>query len=366
MNEITEKDVEEYTLDKKDEMHKRDISLNPQLFLPKEIDISEAYYELDILQNKLLEKYLRQDMKFRIAFHTNYTPYFFQFLIDKVRLKEPHHLATMGTIRGGKSYSMITIICFINALYGRKTSVNYICGNAHEFLEHVKMMPSSMTLNSAFLIDEDKQAVFGYGSVARQQKISDVQNIIAMNNISTISINPTKFTNTDAFYGLRAFGRCTKTKTCRFMLYNLQESTSGHLPLGMVYIPIFPEVVPYWRELEIDYLVKKKTWIQNEAMGLGDVLMKLQKREAERFYNDEQFREIKGKKNRLTYIRMRLGSEWTLNQVEEILVITGLMEKYRVKLDEDKETETKETETKETETEPEIVSETEVKENGGE
>jgi hypothetical protein len=119
------------------------------------------------------------------------------------------------------------------------------------------------------------------------------------------------------------------------MLYNLQESSSGHLPLGMVYIPIFPEVVPYWRELERDYLIKKKTWIQNEAMGLGDVLMKLQKREAERFYNDGVFREIKGKNNRLTYIRMRLGSEFTINQCEEILTIIGLMERYRVKLDED-------------------------------
>jgi len=62
-------------------------------------DLGKANYELDILQNKLLQFYLRADSKFRRAFNMNYTTEFLQFLRDKARLKEPVHLSIMGQVR---------------------------------------------------------------------------------------------------------------------------------------------------------------------------------------------------------------------------------------------------------------------------
>jgi hypothetical protein len=73
--------------------------------------------------------------------------------------------------------------------------------------------------------------MFSIGSTAKKLKLQDVANIISINNISTISLNPIKFANKDAFYGLRLFGKCSKTHTNRAMLYNLQESAKL-IPVG--------------------------------------------------------------------------------------------------------------------------------------
>jgi len=107
-----------------------------------------------------------------------------------------------------------------------------------------------------------------------------VQNIIAKQNISTISICPTKFSNQDAFYGLKVFGRDFKQKINRFMLYNLQEGEKGGVsPMGMVYIPIFQKILPkkISNKLAIDYEAKKDEWIERETRGEGDVLYGIKK-----------------------------------------------------------------------------------------
>jgi hypothetical protein len=322
---VTAKDIEKYTLQAKQDAKSRKIVLNPAFFLPKEIDISKANYELDILQEEMLKFYLRNDIRFRRAFNTNFTNMFFQFLIDKARLREPYHLSCMGTIRGGKSYSMITIVAFTNALYGRKTTINYILGNQYEFLQRVQTIPQEELLNSAFLRDEDKGAIFGAGSFAKKMKLQDVQNIIAMSNISTTTICPNKLSNPDAFYGFRVFGRCHKTRTNRFMLYNMQENSNSHLPMGMVYIPIFTEVLPYWQEIEQAYLMKKREWIQKEETGNSDILAELKKRQALIFSRNPKFRNVEHKKDKLTFISVTLGSEWTKNECEEILSMTELI-----------------------------------------
>lgn len=334
---VTEKSIEKYTLQAKTDARSRTMYLNPALFTPKEIDISKANYELDILQEEMLKFYLRNDKRFRQAFYTNFTNMFFQFLVDKARLREPHHLATMGTIRGGKSYSMITVSAFSNALYEKKMTIDYLVGNQYEFLQKVQKLPTEMLLNSCFLRDEDKGAIFGAGSFAKKMKLQDVQNIIAMSNISTITICPNKLSNPDSFYGFRVFGRCHKTRTNRFMLYNMQEQSSSHLPLGMCYIPIFTEVLPYWRELENAYLLKKREWIQKEETGNSDILGELKKRQAMIFSKNPKFRSVKHKKDKLTFISVTLGSEWTKNECEEILSMTDLIEQGAIGEDEEDE-----------------------------
>jgi hypothetical protein len=288
----------------------------------------DANYQIDALQNKLLEFYIRADRRFRQAFYTNYTNDFLQYLKDKAKLGEPVHLSIMGNVRAGKSSIASTIGFIIMALYGKKFSVDYVCANSIEFLDKIQSIPTEQTTNSYFLIDEDK-SYFGTGSTAKKFKLQDVANIIAKHNVSTATLCPTKFANTDSHYGLRVFGKCYKTKTCRMMLYNLQEKGSGgSLPLGMVYLPIVSALLPkeIADEYNRGYEAKKDKWINQEILGENDVMYELKKKTAENFVRDKQFLSLKKKQEKLTYVSMKLGSEWTTGEVKEILGIIGLLE----------------------------------------
>ena len=303
----------------------KELNLNKLKF---SFDLSKAEYKLDILQEKILQSYLRLEPKFRRAFSTNYTTELFQFIKDKTKLNEPIHLSVIGQVRGGKSYAMITLCLFHQACYNKLFTIDYICANVFEYVEKLQTFSQEKLKNRIFLIDEEKQAVYGVGSVAKKMKITDVQNIIAINNISTIMINPTAWANENAFYGLRIFGRCFKTKTSRFMLYNLTAHKSEE-PIGMVYIPIFTEFLnkELSEPLEKQYLKKKNEWVMREQRGEGDVLSDIKRKSAVNFYKDSDFYQLKSKDEKMVYISQKLGSEWTKTEVEEIFYITKLMEK---------------------------------------
>ncbi len=291
-------------------------------------NLKECDYQIDTLQNRLLEFYLRADRRFRHAFNLNFTNDFIQFLKDKARLREPTHLAIMGNTRSGKSYIGTTIAIMQMAFYGKKFDVDYICSNSYEFLEKLQSTPSEKLRNSVFICDEEKNP-FGVGSLAKKVKLQDVQNIIAINNISTINITPTRWSGGDNLnYGLRTFGRCFNTKTCRLMLYNLMEKgKGGELPLGNVYLPIFTAILPKAEAdtLEQAYLKKKMKWVEAEQRGEGDVLADLKRKTAKAFSKDKNFLGLKSKRERITYITQVLGSEWTKSEIDEIESITKLL-----------------------------------------
>jgi hypothetical protein len=292
-------------------------------------DLSDCNFEMDILQDKLLQFYIRTDHSFRKAFYTNYTREFFQFIKDKANLGEALHLSTIGTVRGGKSYAMISICAFHQACYNKYFTIDYICGNAFEYLDKLKVMPKEQLVNRIFLIDEEKQSVFNIGSVAKKLKLTDVANIIAINNISTILINPIAWANENAFYGLRIFGKCRKNWITRCMLYNLQAGGRGNMtPIGNVYIPAFTKFLPkdYADELEKQYLKKKNDWVDLERTGQGDVLAEQRKNHAKRFMEDEVFMNLTTKTEKITYVTQKLGSEFTLGEVRSIIDIVGLLE----------------------------------------
>jgi hypothetical protein len=293
-----------------------------------DIDLTKADYQIDALQNKLLQFYLRAEPKFRRAFYQNYTQDFIQFMKDKARLREPFSLSILGSVRSGKSVSAITLAILHSALNGRRFNINYICSNTYEFIEKIKEMPREELLNSCWISDEEKQSVYSVGSTAKKMKITDIQNIIAKNNLSVISISPSHWANEKAMYGLRAWGRCFQTKSCRFMLYNLQEGgKGGTLPLGCVYIPIFTEFAPkpYSTDLEKQYLTKKDEWIEDEMRGRGDVLGEIKKRSAMNFSKDKKYLALKGRDKCMAYLSQILGSEWTKGEVAEIYQITKLI-----------------------------------------
>jgi hypothetical protein len=293
----------------------------------RNFDLSKTNYQLDELQNRMLEFYLANDRKFRRSYHVNFTESFIIFLKDKVRLKEPFHVAVQGLTRSGKS-SVTSTICFIMmAMGGKLFSVEpYITANNIEFLEKVNSLSMEDVGDTIFQIDEEK-SYFGLGSNAKKFKLQDVQNIIAKANISTASLCPTKFSNENAHYGLRTFGRCFDTKTVRLMLYNLQEGgKGGTLPLGMIYLPIPSVILPeeLFKKFDGEYQSKKDNWIQDERRGKTDVMGELKRKTAQNFMNDDQFLTLKKKDEKLTYIRMKLGAEWTVGETLEIYNITKL------------------------------------------
>lgn len=292
------------------------------------LDLSKTNYQLDALQSELLRFYLRADRKFRMAFSINYTPQFFNFIKDKARLNEPISLSVCGQTRTGKSYSAISLCQYHQLQYKRLFTIDYICANSMEFLEKLQQFPKEKLLNRIFLIDEEKQAIFGYGSLAKKVKIQDVTNISAINNISTIMLTPFGWQNQHANYGLRTFGRCFDTKSVRFMLYNLQESgRGGTLPMGNIYLPIFTAFMPkeYGELLEKQYLEKKHEWVDMEREGKMDTMGLLKKNLAKTFIKDKQFLQLSKKNERMTYIATKLGSEWSVGESKEILQIALMM-----------------------------------------
>ena len=64
-----------------------------------QFNLADAEYELDALQEKLLQTYIRVDPRFRRAFYTNFTQEFLQYVRDKVKLGEPLSISTMGIVR---------------------------------------------------------------------------------------------------------------------------------------------------------------------------------------------------------------------------------------------------------------------------
>lgn len=289
-------------------------------------DLSKAKFDIDALQNEMLNSYLRNDMRFRRAYNKDFTSIFIQFLKDKVKLHEPIPLSISGPVRSGKSVSSITVCIIHQALQGRLFTVEYICPNEYSFLEKLRAMPEDKLKGRIFLIDEEKTAVFGVGSFARKMKMEDVANIIAINNISAIRINPMRFPAQDvSWYGLRAFGRDRVNKVNRFMLYNLQEGQGGAIrPMGMVYLPIFTAILPkgYAEKLEKEYLAKKNEWVTKEMRGEGDILHELKRKLSENFSRDKIFLGLKKGKERKVYISSKLGSEYTRTEVEEILTMS--------------------------------------------
>lgn len=291
-------------------------------------DLKECDFQLDALQNQMLQHYIRTDMRFRRAFNTDWTPYFIQYFKDKAKLKEPSHISTIGVTRSGKSFGMISLAVILSLLNGKQFSIKYICPNSYEFIERLKTMDENELLNSVFLIDEEKKAVYSAGSTARKMKITDVQNIIAINNISTISITPDRWSNEQANYGLRSFGRCFKTGIIRFMLYNLQEGgKGGTLPLGMIYIPMFTKMLPerFSKPLEKDYMESKHLWVNEEMRGKYDVVAVIHKKTAQTLMRDEQFTQLKKMKEKKAYIQTKLGSEWSQQEIINVLSLTEML-----------------------------------------
>lgn len=324
-------------------INKKDLIQEPKIEKPEftlkdlkfEFDLSKTNYQLDRLQNKFLEFYLRSDMRFLRAFNSNYTNDFIGFIRDKAKLREPIHLSIMGTTRGGKSYTALSLCAIHQAYYGKKFTSEFICANSMEYLQKVKEMSPEKLSNRIFLVDEQQENLMGIGSISKKLRLKDVANIIAMSNISTIQLNPVRFANTDAFYGLRLFGKCYDTKTTRSMLYNLQESAKL-IPVGNLYLPIFTALLPksYAEPLEKAYLERKKAWIELERTGQNDELAHLRRKYARDFMKDKQFLKIDKKNEQQSYIKSVMGSGFTSGEIDDIFQLTKLF-RQGIKFEED-------------------------------
>lgn len=297
-----------------------------------DIDIPRAHFELDALQEELLNRYLRGDKTFLRAFNTNYTSLFMEFLKDKTRLNEPIALAVMGGVRMGKSVSAITIAGLVMEARGRLMDVELIMANEYVFLDEIK----NAKFGDFYVIDESKHAMYGTGSSTRKSKIQDIQNIIAVNNISTLWLTPDRWASEKVQYGLRAFGRSQyysngekmPIRICRFMLYNLQESSAGgSVPLGMVYIPHFEDILENGTQLWKDYSEKKQKWVDEEVSGTAGDMMEQMFSVAEKINNSDKFKLLSKKAEKITFITALLGSEISKGEIDQVFQCINLLNK---------------------------------------
>src|SRR3989304_2332249 len=85
------------------------------------VDIANMKFEIDELQNQLINRYLPDDINFRRAFFTDFTMHFLKMIFDKVnKLHEPVSLSILGIVRSGKSTGAITTARFIKGEQGKK------------------------------------------------------------------------------------------------------------------------------------------------------------------------------------------------------------------------------------------------------
>lgn len=284
-----------------------------------EIDLQNAVFELDELQDELIRNYIMADKTFKRAYFTDLTAKFFSYMKKKCEMNEPVTLSIMGTVRGGKSSTAIAIAAYIAKQRGLPFTVRNIVANEFAYVETLKC--EDIVQGMPFVIDESKQTVYGIGSIAKRMKILDIQNIIAMKAISTIWIRPDRFSYEGAQYGLRVFGKANnvKPRLVRLMLYNLQESRDA-TPIGMVYCPIYNDVdwIEDTNQLHDDYIAMKTAWVEKEQIGEGDVLYVTKKKRVLDFVQDPVFINLPKKKERELYVRHKLGSEFTTTEVKEI------------------------------------------------
>lgn len=365
------------------------------------VNPSDCQFIVDEIQELRMRDYLR-DKQFLKVYRMNFTTQFLSLIRTKACiLKEPFTCSIIGDVRSGKSVSAIYIAAKIAEYHGTRLTVDNICANEYEFVEKItswiqcylckkifsrenaetedpeivkcpycgatekkefttieNLIKNKIDLdtlkigiirNNVFLIDESKTAMFGIGSMSRHSKLRDIQNIIAVNNISTIWLRPDTWSYEHVPYGLRAYGKSgyfcteckfrfpieTKTKdrpnTCphckcdkialrmnRFMIYDLREGGRTAHPFAMVYLPHFADALSYGLELEQEYLNKKLTWVEKEQMGDGDITYKQKLEKADKYANDETFVAMK-MKDRLVYVSSKEGSEISKAEVEEIV-----------------------------------------------
>ncbi len=282
---------------------------------------------MDALQLNIARLYIAENSKFAKAWITDYSKLFFRYIKDKCDLKEPIHISIIGQTRSGKSVSAITIGWLISHHNQSKFWIHNICGNEFDYLNELE----NSQKNVCYIIDESKLSVYGTGSVARRMRIKDVQNIIAVNNVSTIWLRPDRWSFENVQYGLRAYGRHRDNpRFTRFMLYNLQESATIGAPLGMIYVPHFADLSPKNKELEQLYLKKKQGWVDKEQLGEMDVLNSIKLDRAKELLNTMEFKDLTKRKERVAYVSQKLGSQWTKQEIEEIVTLTVMVEEHKI------------------------------------
>ncbi len=286
--------------------------------------IQEAVFETDALQQEAIMGYLRDDEKFRRLFNKDLTGLFYQYIDDKIRLREPITINVKGSVRSGKSTIAITIACRVAERNGKQLTGHNICANEFSFLDKVKTAED----NDVFVIDESKEGVFGVGSMAKKMKINDIQNIIAKKNISTIWITPRRFNDTNSDYGLQTLGRARNVnpRLVKLLLYNLLDKSIGSIiPFGYVIMPIFDDVYPYGEKLRLEYEAIKDEWIEKEKDSDTNVMFDIQKERALELINDRKFLSLDKIKDMVVFAKSKLPSEFTKQEVEEIVRLAKLI-----------------------------------------
>lgn len=226
-------------------------------------------YEIDNIQNERVRDRMMKNPEYARIMSMNKTKLFFEWLQQKIKLKENITIEIKGYTRSGKSVTGITISKLITKLVKQIHGIDrefehyQVCKNESDFNQKVRnWAKQKKTFNTAWVVDEQTETHVGMGSYSELTMQEDINNIVAMECLHVCWIHPPHFVGRNALVGLETYGRNFEYGITRCIMYDLHENKKVGIPMGLVYIPIFRD-----REFEKQYIGKKLEQIEGVMTG---------------------------------------------------------------------------------------------------
>jgi len=278
-------------------------------------------YSVDKIQDERIKDRMSKNPEYARIMSINNSKLFFEWIMEKLRLKENIIIEIKGYTRSGKSSVGITIAKLISYLTGKEFTQYQICRNESEYQQKIKLWSKlRKTFNTVWVVDEQKETHVGVGSYAEMTLQEDINNIVAIENIHTIWIHPPHFVGRNSLVGLETYGRNFEHRITRCIMYDLHENKKVGIPMGLVFIPIFRD-----KSFEEKYVEKK--WEQVDGLLQGEDISGLvdaRFRIARALSQNKIFQEAKNNTVRLAIARKYCPFGIPDSAIKEIMALAKL------------------------------------------
>ena len=295
----------------------------------------------DFIQNPLatafFEQYQDDDPEMALALNLNRTREFYQYILFKIRHREPVNLSVFGTQRGGKSGVATDLALIHSRLTGVRFPVNAerILKNQSAFLRFLPLTRD----NELYIIDEQKIGHTQIGGWAAEWEIEDFNKITAKRSISEIWICP-DLIDRGGEYGLKVLGLDRKKRMAKCLIFDLRNSEDETYKIfGFTavrhYDPTINEIKPellikipdsrlrFPALLRKNYELKKDKQIEELSLRYNNDRNLFRLDIALRLSKDELFAKAKNTVERKVVARTLLPDALVEEEIEEIIKLSA-------------------------------------------
>lgn len=190
--------------------------------IEKELKPNKPNFSVDMFEDLIIQDISQNDSDMQVKLNRDLTNYFNKWIKQKLDAKEQIKISVKGETRSGKSLIALKIMKKIADYYNKEFNTDKIvCANQSE----LKQKLQDADFGDCFQVDENAFARSGMGSNVESQQLSDINNIIAKQNIHMGYITPRTFLNVGSTLGLAYFGKDTLNWVSRFLLYSLKGAS---------------------------------------------------------------------------------------------------------------------------------------------